>query len=38
MLGAPDVDPVVLTAALTREFGLSDSPLRSIPGGDILGF
>jgi len=34
MLGAPDVDPVVLTAALTREFGLSDSTLRSIPAGE----
>ena len=34
MLGAPDVDPVVLTAALVREFGLSDSTLRSIPAGE----
>jgi Ser/Thr protein kinase RdoA (MazF antagonist) len=34
MLGAPDVDPVVLTAALIREFGLSDSTLRSIPAGE----
>jgi Ser/Thr protein kinase RdoA (MazF antagonist) len=34
MLGVPDVDPVVLTAALIREFGLSDSTLRSIPAGE----
>jgi spectinomycin phosphotransferase len=34
MLGVPGVDPVVLTAALTREFGLSDSTLRSIPAGE----
>src|SRR5215213_2557648 len=34
MLGAPDVDPVVLTAALIREFGLSDSTLRSVPAGE----
>jgi spectinomycin phosphotransferase len=34
MLGAPDVDSVVLTAALIREFGLSDSTLRSIPAGE----
>jgi hypothetical protein len=34
MLGAPDVDPVVLTAALIREFGLADSTLRSIPAGE----
>jgi Ser/Thr protein kinase RdoA (MazF antagonist) len=34
MLGAPDVDPVVLTAALIREFGLSDSTLRSIAAGE----
>jgi len=34
MLGAPDVDPVVLTAALIREFGLSDSTLCSVPAGE----
>lgn len=34
MLGAPDIDPVVLTAALIREFGLSDSAFGSIPAGE----
>jgi hypothetical protein len=34
MLGAPDVDPVVLTAALIREFGLPDSTLHSIAAGE----
>jgi Ser/Thr protein kinase RdoA (MazF antagonist) len=34
MLGAPDVGPDLLTAALIREFGLADSTLRGIPAGE----
>jgi spectinomycin phosphotransferase len=34
MLGAPDIDSALLTAALIREFGLSDSTLSSVPAGE----